>query len=183
MPDDGMPPLLARVRSDTASVPSTASALRQSRDRQPQNVIRKFLDLFVTSRRYHDSQLIALEQIETESQSLLQPGVEMDPPSPEKPGKGRLHDEDDDEPAPGRRGRVFAACACILGNETAERLAYCELLREICYTLSHIHTIQRVCAESNYSRNRPRLLPWTLQAGPESLSMARCGKEQSQQCE
>lgn len=25
-----------------------------------------------------------------------------------------------------RRNRLMAACSCILGNETAERLAYCE---------------------------------------------------------
>jgi len=27
---------------------------------------------------------------------------------------------------PKRRNRVMAACACVIGNETAERLAYCE---------------------------------------------------------
>jgi hypothetical protein len=37
-------------------------------------------------------------------------------------GEGSL----DDAPNPKRRSRVMAACACILGNETAERLAYCE---------------------------------------------------------
>lgn len=30
---------------------------------------------------------------------------------------------------PGRKRRVMAACGCILGNETAERLAYCEQCR------------------------------------------------------
>jgi hypothetical protein len=33
----------------------------------------------------------------------------------------------DEPPAdPQRRWRLTGACACILGNETAERLAYCE---------------------------------------------------------
>jgi hypothetical protein len=35
-------------------------------------------------------------------------------------------DEGGAAPTQERRNRVLAACACILGNETAERLAYCE---------------------------------------------------------